>query len=53
MEGRVIESSSWPGGSLADGDSSTPRWKLRAPGALPMDVAASLGKHDAIALAWA
>ena len=42
-----------PRGSLADGDSSTPRWKSRAPAALPMDIAMSPGKHVVIVLAWA
>lgn len=51
-EERVIESSSWPKGSLVDGDTSTPRWKLRAPGAPPTDVATSLDKHDIIVLVW-
>ena len=48
----VIEGSREPGGSLADGDSSTPRWKSRAPAAPPMDIVSSLGKHDVIVLAW-
>ena len=52
-EERVIGSSSWHRGSLADGDSSTPRWKSRAPAALPMDIAMSPGKHVVIVLAWA
>ena len=46
-EERAVGSSSWRRGSLADGDISMPRRKLRAPGVLPTDVAASPGRHDA------
>lgn len=49
----VLESSSWPRDSLANGDSSTPRWKSRALAAPPMDIATSPGKHNVIVLVWA
>lgn len=49
----ITESSSWPRGSLANDDSSMPRWKARAPAAPPTDVATPPGKHDVILLAWA
>lgn len=47
-EERAAGSSSWRRGSLADGAISTPRWKWRAPGAPPMEVAASPGRHDVV-----
>ena len=52
-EGGVLESSSCPRGSLADGDSSMQRWKSRAPAVPPTDIATSPGKHDVIVLACA
>ena len=45
-EERAVGSSSWRRGSLADGDISSPRRKLRARGVLLTDVAASPDRHD-------
>ena len=41
----ILESSRWPRGSSVDGNSSTPRWKLRAPAVPPTDIVMSLGKY--------